>query len=160
MKGNGGNIKMWGCLNRNGLGEYEIIEGNLNGNKYRNILSEKLLLSANKMDIEEDYILLQDNDPKHTCRIVKEFLREKEINAFLDYPPCSPDLNPIENVWHNLKIEVGKRKAKNLEELRNNVKEAWTQMDLTKKIYFCNLVDSMPERLEAVIKAKGFHTNY
>lgn len=45
---------------------------------------------------------MQDNDPKHTCRHAEAFYERKSIN-WVRTPAESPDLNPIENLWHELK---------------------------------------------------------
>ena len=45
---------------------------------------------------------MQDNDPKHTSRIVGDWMDDNNVNWWRT-PPESPDLNPIENVWHELK---------------------------------------------------------
>ena len=45
---------------------------------------------------------MQDNDPKHTSRRAKKFF-EDNINWWRT-PPGSPDANPIENLWHELKV--------------------------------------------------------
>ena len=42
----------------------------------------------------EDFILAQDNDPKHKSKIIQDQLTEKNIRV-LDWSPNSPDLNPI-----------------------------------------------------------------
>ena len=45
---------------------------------------------------------MQDSDPKHTSRAAKSFFHDNNINWW-QTPPESPDLNPIENMWHELK---------------------------------------------------------
>ena len=54
--------------------------------------------------------LFQDNDPKHTSRRASAYFEESGINCWRT-PPASPDCNPIENVWHELK-EYMRRKVK------------------------------------------------
>ena len=46
---------------------------------------------------------MQDNDPKHASRVAKAFLAENGVNWW-QTPPESPDTNPIENLWHELKV--------------------------------------------------------
>lgn len=45
---------------------------------------------------------MQDNDPKHKLRIANNFFEANHINWW-KMPPESSDLNPIENLWHELK---------------------------------------------------------
>jgi len=47
------------------LGNLHSIDRILDGKKYRSILEQNLKQSASRMEIEEDFIMLQDNDPKH-----------------------------------------------------------------------------------------------
>ena len=76
---------VWGCFTASGVGPLVKIKGIMNGEMYRDILRNKLSLA---------WIFQQDNDPKHCCKIVKSWLNQKGIN-FLQWPPQSPDLNPI-----------------------------------------------------------------
>ena len=50
----------------------------------------------------DSHRLMQDNDPKHTSRLAKAFFSDNNINWWKT-PPESPDCNPIENLWHEMK---------------------------------------------------------
>ena len=64
----------------------------------------------------------QDNNPKHTSRSTKEWLKQKKDNV-LEWPSQSPDLNPKEMLWKDLKHVVHVEKPTNIPELRLFCKE-------------------------------------
>ncbi|ORD98996.1 TCB2 [Hepatospora eriocheir] len=51
----------------------------------------------------DEFILQQDNDPKHTSNVVKDWFDEKNIDV-LPWLPQSPDMNPIEHIWVYMKM--------------------------------------------------------
>lgn len=75
---------------------------------------------------------MQDNDPKHTSRLAQEFFMEKGINWWKTAPE-SPDLNPMENMWHELKEFIRREtKPRTKEELVEGIKLFWRTVDVPK----------------------------
>lgn len=98
----------------------------------------------------------QDNDPKHTSKRAKLWFAENKIDVMV-WPAQSPDLNPIENLWGDVKNAVAAAKPKNAEELWQAIKTSWASIP---NLRCQNLVDSMYRRCVAVIKNKGNATKY
>jgi len=101
----------------------------------------------------------QDNDPKHTSKLVSAYLETTLCikDYLIKWPPYSPDLNPIENLWADLKKRVEKHNCTSVEELKEAVELEWKQTD---KAYCKKLVDSMPNRLHEVLEQRGGATHY
>lgn len=156
MKHGGGSIMIWGCFSWHGVGHLHKIDGIMNARGYIDIIKENLEPSVQKMGISEKYIFMHDNDPKHTALITQRFLRKSRIK-FLEWPSQSADLNPIENIWSTLDSDVSPELRKNKESFFRNLSIVWNQIS---PALLKNLVESMPRRLQAVIKAKGGNTKY
>ena len=116
--------------------------------------------------IEEEtdvaWVYQHDNDPKHTAQIVTDYLDNKQEELgmrVLDWPSQSPDLNPIEHIWGYIKRKQKARvvKPQNLDELYGHIQEEWGQIPHR---VLNNLVENMPRRIKAVIKAKGHSIKY
>lgn len=100
----------------------------------------------------------QDNAPSHTGKTVKKWLADHEI-PFLFHPPNSPDLSPIERVWHELKdiIRSLVPQPSNIEQLKAAVYDAWDSLDIQD---IDKHILGMCDRVTAVRKANGGHTRY
>jgi len=88
---------------------------------------------------------------------VKNFLGQKRIQR-LEWPGSSLDLNPIENLWNFIKKKVSEKHPSSLDALQPAIKEVWVR-DITPD-YCCKLINSLPRRLQEVIKNKGDNTKY
>jgi len=100
---------------------------------------------------------MEDNAPVH--KGVYNKAREKLKWPVYEHPPNSPDLNPIENIWAIMKqyISLHYRHITSQSEMKRLVQELWENFTDTQ---WDGLIASMPERMKAVIKAKGGPTRY
>ena len=150
---------VWGCMGWNGVGQLAEIEGRMNADQYVSILEDHMLPSLEESGLsEEEMIFQQDNDPKHTSKKAKKWMKSNKI-TLLDWPAQSPDLSPIEHQWVHLKRKLDEHPTapKGVWKVWNRVAEEWNNIPPE----VCqNLIESMPRRLEAVIKAKGGHTKH
>lgn len=156
VKHGGGNIMLWGCFSAKGLGSLIKIDGIMKKEDYLKILQGDLKDSAKKLKLGRHWTFQQDNDPKHTSKIVTAWLRQSKIKV-LEWPSQSPDLNPIENLWTELKKRVRKRRPTNLGELYTYCQEEWLKIPVD---YCKKLIDSYSNRLNEVLKVKGNATKY
>lgn len=116
---------------------------------------------------QSEYFCIEDNSKVHGKKTTKgnRGLCNKarlECGIYsIDWPPKSPDLNPIEHCWRFIKQRLRNRKPHGgwtLPELTKAVMEIWAN-EMTQD-YFNKWIDSIPERLEAVIARKGGVTKW
>ena len=150
----------WGCMTWKGLGYgCQIYEGTMKKEDYINILDTTLKQSLEHYNYQEgQYIFQHDNDPKHTAKATKQYLDDQQMEV-LPWPAQSADLNPIEQVWHYLKVQIGRQDTRptSIHQLWEFVLEEWELIPLE---YIQRLYESMPRRVEKVLKARGGHTKY
>lgn len=155
VKHGGSSIMIWGCFSYYGVGPLYWIKTIMDRHEYVKIMEDIMLPYASD-DMPRIWTFQQDNDPKHTSKTAKEWFASHQVDV-MEWPPQSPDLNPIENLWSDVKKEVGKHQPTNNNDLWEVVKSAWSSIPPER----CQkLVDSMIRRCKAVIKNKGFTTKY
>ncbi len=106
--------------------------------------------------MEKEWVFQHDNDPKHIADIVTNWLNQKRIER-LAWPSFSPDLNPTEHLWDEVERRMKKEQPKNETELNESLLRVWRQIE---REVLKKLVDSVPNRLNEVIRKKGYPTRY
>ena len=150
---------VWGCMTTQGVGNLVRIDGTMNAELYCQILQEDLMQSLEWYGLDpQDIIFQQDGDPKHTAKITKQWLQNEEIEV-LDWPPQSPDLSPVEHLWEEYKRRLSDYETipSSMTELWERAEDVWNNIPQEK---CAQLIATMPDRIAAVLKAKGGYTKY
>lgn len=154
----GGSIMVWGGISFHGRTELVAVNGGrLTADRYiRDILEPHVI--AYGPFVGDNFIFMDDNARPHVARIVNDYLHDVDI-ARMNWPARSPDLNPIEHVWDHMGRTIRQHEVprRTLQELQNELNVIWNNMD---QGYVQTLIESMPRRMQAVIRARGGHTRY
>ena len=149
---------MWGCFQGNKLGPLALCpEGRMNSTKYCSVLEEHFIPFWDNLDYPT--IFMQDGAPPHTSKYTKNWQEGQEIIS-VEWPAQSPDLNPIENIWQQLKTALEKRKPRveTKEDLLVALQEEWAK--LKEKNILAVLIESMPKHMKLVIDSNGMPIKY
>lgn len=152
-------VMIWACFAARGTGRCCLVEGRLNTEYYlTQIVDRRIVQQVHEWFPDGDGLFQQDNAPAHVSRRARAHFVEKGV-PLLQWPPASPDLNPIENLWSLIKRRIRTSPVTTKQQLITKFLAVWHHDpeigDLCKK-----LVDSMPARIEACIAAKGDATKY
>lgn len=148
---------VWGCMSSQGVGALHIIKGTVKSTSYKLILSKCLRPSIPRLQSTYgEYIFQQDNAPCHKSKAVMKYLSTKSI-PILPWPSNSPDLSTIENLWGKIKKSLRKESVYTMAALTDRLTVLWASITPEE----CkNLVSTIPNRIENVIKAREDATKY
>ena len=101
--------------------------------------------------------LMEDGAPAHLAATTKQWYTQHGVKLFGGWPGNSPDLNPIESLWSQMKQLQSKERATSAAGLKKIASKVWGKITPS---YLKSLYESMPRRMKAVVDAQGGHTKY
>lgn len=157
----GGSLMVWGCMTAFGPGyACRLLEKSMNSDLYQYVLGTTYFNTLRYYGLQHDDVFFQqDGATCHTSESTYNWMDEKGMTYLYKWPANSPDLNPIEHLWHQVKSRLDK-----YEDKPSNINQLWERFDTewnkfnekTMEPYY----NSYPKRIRAVIKAKGGHTSF
>ena len=149
-------VHIWAGISKKGPTPIVLYESTMNAEVYINALQTGLLPFIEK-EFPTSHRLMQDNDPVHSCKRATDFHTQKGINWWKT-PPESPDINPIENLMHDLKeyvTDVIKPSSKS--ELISGIKSFWRTVNIHR---CCKYINHLQKVVPRVIECQGAATGY
>ncbi len=125
---------VWGCISAYCMGSLHVLEGTMNAEWYIKVLEQHMLPSRRR-------VFQQDNAKPHTAAITTAWLRSRRVRV-LNWPACSPDLSPIENIWPIIKQKIRQRRPRTLQQLEAYIRQEWDQIPTPKLITLTHNLDA------------------
>lgn len=148
-------VMVWAGISARGITPIHLVNGRINSAYYCDILNECLIENMSLL-YPDGFILQADNAPIHVSMETQLWLVENNINS-IKWPSCSPDLNPIENIWSILKRQVELENPRNLSDLKQAIIKCWNELDFN---HVKSVLGSMQNRIELCIAANGGLVKY
>lgn len=149
-------VHVWAGISKKGPTPIIIFEGIMDADLYIEILQQGLLGFIHNT-FPDSHRLMQDNDPKHTSKKAGKFFEDEGINWWKT-PPESPDMNPIENLWHELKEFIRREvKPHSKSELISGITQFWDTVCAAK---CCKYIYHLRKVIPKVIAVNGAATGY
>lgn len=137
---------------------------NITQSEMREVLKQTLLPEGQRLFSSQglDHWVLQlDGDKVHRVALeqVEEWNKHhsSKVSLLEEWPPHSPDLSPIENLWSWAQAKVNKKGCGSFEEYKEEVRKVLTQVPKGMQV---NYFKSMKKRMQLVLEGEGDLTRY
>ncbi len=148
-------LNVWGGISCRGPSDFVVFTENMDAEMYDQII-KKCIFPFSARKYHYNCYLHQDNDAKHTSKLCSRTIKQLKIK-WIKSPPLSPDLNPIELVWSDMKRFIRKRFCSSVAELKQAVKDF--RHEIMTPEYCAKYIFRMKKVIEIVIKKKGAWSN-
>ena len=149
-------VHVWGGISSRGKTTLCIFEGKMDATLFTSVLTSSLLPFTRSV-YPDGHRFMQDNDPKHCSRMAREFYINEGINWW-PTPPESLDMNPIENLWHELKEFIRREiKPRTKADLIDGIKRFWETVTVEKCRRYINHLDKV---IPEIIECEGGPSGY
>jgi len=151
-------VMIWGSISGAGTGPMVIWEKDWGTVTAQSYCEHTVPVAAEYLKAFPELIFMHDLAPGHKAKLTQEALKKAGF-LMLPWPANSPDLNPIEGLWQNIKERLYRmpHKPTKREELEQCIIELWNNIGQETVLKH---IDSLPERIQAVIAAGGGHTKW
>ena len=150
-------VMCWGAITPNAKSKLVFIDGDVDADKYIEVLKEANLKRFVRQHPDPNPVLMEDGAGPHRARKTQEWHRRNGISVLPSWPGYSPDLNPIENCWSLMKLQLSKCKPTTVAGIKEVMQKIWKNLTTD---YLRSLYESMPRRMQMVIAAEGGATKY
>ena len=150
-------LLVWGGISKRGTTPLVIFKGNMNSIFFQQHILEAAFIPFVNAAYQDSHRLYQDNDSKHTSRSTQAFMEEHNINWWRS-PAESPDLNPIELVWDEMKHYINTQvRPRKKEDFEAGLHEFWGTLTAERCTSYINhLVKVIPKVIEVNGEASSY----
>ncbi|CAD6192317.1 unnamed protein product [Caenorhabditis auriculariae] len=121
----GGSLMVWAAFCGNGTVALSFFGTRTNSQDYQQLLAQHLLPSLRRRR-RANMIYQQDNASVHASNSTLAWFAAKNV-VLLDWPACSPDLNPVENLWSVLvrRVYANAKQYTTVNGLKRAIRAEW-----------------------------------
>ena len=151
-------VMVWSVVSTKGAARNYVVNGMMNAEQYLNVLQTRLIPQLEDWFPDGNCVFMQDSAPCHTARKITDYFSDIGMEL-LPWPGNSPDMNPIEGIWHTLKAKVNTIVSTNKRELIERIIAVWHHEPEIPEL-IAKYIAGMPGRVKALLKSKGGPTKY